>query len=87
MTMGNLQPTSAPDTSSDYSDDVYGGYSPFYGVYKYDDKWYAQEVTAGPFATSIEAAIYYDVAAVSRFGRAAMLNFPELQRSATQRYR
>ena len=72
---------SAFGTSSDYSDDVYDGYSPFYGVYKYNGKWYAQEVTAGPFATCIEAAIHYDVAAVSRFGRAAMLNFPELRRS------
>ena len=39
------------------------------------------EVTAGPFATCIEAAIHYDVAAESRYGRAAMLNFPELRRS------
>ena len=69
-------------TSSEYSDDTYGnGYSPFFGVYKGNDGWYAQGTALGPFTTSIEAAIYYDTAAVNRIGHTAMLNFPELRSS------
>ena len=77
---------SAFGTSSGCSDDVHeNGCSSFYGVYGYGNEWYAHEVDAGPFYTVIEAAIHYNVAAVRRVGRAAYLNFPELQPSGEAR--
>ena len=51
--------------------------TPFFGIYKGEDGWYAQGTSLGPFTTSIEAAIYHDVAAARRLGPTAALNYPE----------